>query len=135
MVSKIIAVAILALIAFGIWELFFYYERVKNQKEETQKQAASASVAGEQLEGLPSQLENSLRDAKQQGGAALGNWLKSYGHLVQDPRKAWVELDYCILIFRNSPAEARRIFASVKERTPPSSPVWPRIRQLEKTFE
>ena len=34
-----------------------------------------------------------------------------------------------------STAEAKRVFAAVKERTTPSSPVWPRIKQLVKTYE
>ena len=34
-----------------------------------------------------------------------------------------------------SPAEARRLFAAIKERTGPSSPVWKRIKELEKTYE
>jgi hypothetical protein len=55
--------------------------------------------------------------------------------MVQDPRKAWIELDYCIAVAREDPAEAKRAFASVKNRTPQSSPVWPRIKQLEKTYE
>ena len=31
-------------------------------------------------------------------------------------RRAWIELDYCVLIARSNPAEARKIFAEVKER-------------------
>ena len=62
----------------------------------------------------------------------MKNWLKTHSQSVEDPRKAWIELDYCVAVAREDPAEARRVFATVKERTPPSSPVWPRIKQLEK---
>jgi hypothetical protein len=61
--------------------------------------------------------------------------LKAHGNSVQDPRKAWIQLDYCVLISREDPAEARRIFAEVKGRLQPSSPVWARIKRLEKTYE
>ena len=32
-------------------------------------------------------------------------------------------------------AEARRVFAEVKARTPASSPIFPRIKKLEKAYE
>ena len=84
---------------------------------------------------MPQQLQASLQAAQKQGASALRGWLKSYAKIVQDPRKAWIELDYCVLIAREDPAEAKRIFAGVKERTPATSPVFPRIKQLEKTYE
>jgi hypothetical protein len=65
----------------------------------------------------------------------LKNWLKTYGQSVEDPRKAWIELDYCVAIARQDPAEAKRVFAQVKERISPSSLVWPRMKQLEKAYE
>ena len=46
----------------------------------------------------------------------MRNWLKTYGQSVEDPRKAWIELDYCVAVAREDPAEARRVFAAVKER-------------------
>jgi len=36
---------------------------------------------------------------------------------------------------RTDPNDAKRIFKAVKERTSTNSPVYPRIRQLEKSFE
>ena len=120
---------------YGGWELFLYWEKVKNEEETKQKQDAAAMVIGDQLPGLPYKLEPSLQAARKQGAAGLKNWLKTYGQSVEDPRKAWIELDYCVAVAREDPAEARRVFAAVKERTPPSSPVWPRMKQLEKTYE
>jgi hypothetical protein len=55
--------------------------------------------------------------------------------MIQDPRKAWIELDYCVVLARENPKEARRIFDQVKQRIRPDSPVYPRIKQLEPTFE
>jgi len=80
-------------------------------------------------------MEPSLQAAKSQGAAGLRNWLKTYGPTVKDPRKAWIELDYCVMVARDDPAEARRVFRSVRERTGPTSPVWPRIKQLAPTYE
>ena len=139
MTTKLIAALIIVAVLYGGWELFFYWEKVKNDQEDQQKQAAAAAVVGEQLPGMPPaaqpQYENSLRAAEAQGAAGLKNWLKVYGRNVQDPRKAWIELDYCLLLSREDPADAKRIFAEVKARTPSTSPVWPRIKQLEKTYQ
>jgi hypothetical protein len=133
--SKLIAAVILLAALFGGWELFFYWEKVKNEEQIQKKQAATAIVSGEQLSGLPQQLEPILKAAETQGAAGLRRWLKTYGRSVQDPRKAWIELDYCLLISREDPSEAKRVFAQVKNRTPESSPVWPRIKKLEKAYE
>ena len=133
--TKLIAALIIVAVLWGCWQLFFYWERVKNEEETQKKQVAAAAVVGDNLPGVPPQLDQSLRTAQTKGAETLKAWLKAYGHAIQDPRKAWVELDYCQLISRDDPAEARRIFADVKARTPNTSAVWPRIQQLEKTYE
>ncbi len=133
--TKFIGIFIIVLILFGVYHLVMYYDKVQNEKESEQKQAATRPD-GSSLPGMPTpQLETSLQAAEQQGAAGLGRWLKAYGANVQDPRKAWIELDYCVLIARDNPAEAKRIFAEVKQRTPPSSPLWPRLKELSKTYE
>jgi hypothetical protein len=133
--TKLIAAVIILAALFGGWELFFYWEKVKNEQEVQKKQAAAVVVSGEQLSGLPQQLEPTLKAAEAQGAAGLRRWLKTYNRSVQDPRKAWIELDYCLLISREDPSEAKRIFAQVKNRTPESSPIWPRIKKLENAYE
>ena len=135
MITKLIAAVIIVAVLFGGWNLFLYWEKVRDEKESVRKQAAVAAVAGESLQGLPYGLEQSLRAAQGQGAAGLRNWLKAYGQSVQDPRKAWIELDYCVMVARDDPAEARRVFAAVRARTGPTSPVWPRIKQLAPTYE
>jgi hypothetical protein len=137
--TKLIAALIIVVVLYAGWHLFLYWEQVKNEEENTKKQAAAARVVGDQLPGLPYNLDASLRAAQQaaqtQGAPALRNWLKAFDKQVEDPRKAWIELDYCVLVAKEDPAEARRVFAEVKKRVPPSSPVWPRIKQLEKSYE
>src|SRR5512142_1525665 len=97
--TKVIAALIILLVLWGGWELFFYWERVKNEQETQKKQEAAALVVGENLPGMPylntQALEQSLRKAQSEGAGAMRTWLKNYGNLVQDPRKAWIELDYC----------------------------------------
>jgi len=84
---------------------------------------------------LPANLELSLQAAQKQGAAGLKNWFKLYRPYVSDPRLAALELDYIVLISSSNPQEARQLFAAVKQRTPTNSPVFPRIKQLEKTYQ
>jgi hypothetical protein len=133
--TKIITAVIIIVVLWGGWELFFYWERVKNEEDDQKKQAAAAAIIPEQLGGMPYQMEGSLKTAQSQGAAALAAWLKAYGHAVQDPRKAWIELDYVVMVSRDNPAEARRIFAEVKDRIPATSPIYKRVKELEKTYQ
>lgn len=133
--TKLIAVLILLVVLFCGWQLFFYWEKVKNEEEVQKKQAASTVVTEDQLSGLARQYEPSLKAAEAQGAGGLRTWLKTYGRVVEDPRKAWIQLDYCLLISRDDPSQAKQVFAEVKKRTPETSPVWPRIKKLEKAYE
>ena len=133
--TKVIAAFIIIVVLYGGWHFFLYWEKVRDEKEAKQKQVAAAVVLGDQLPGIPDKLVPSLQAAKNQGASGLRNWLKNYGRLVQDPRKAWIELDYCVLVSREDLPEARRVFAEVKKRTSPSSPVWPWIKELEQAYE
>jgi hypothetical protein len=135
MTKTLIIIAIVVAVALGGWQLFDYWQKISDEKDIQQKNAASAVVNPDNLPGLPPGYDTSLRAAQQQGAAGLGNWLKLYGSAVQDPRKAWLQLDYVLLITRDNPQEAKRIFNEVKDRTPPSSPVWPRIHDLEKSYQ
>jgi hypothetical protein len=133
--TKIITAVFIIAALYGGWHLFLYWEKVRDEKETKEKQAAAAAIVPEQLPGLASALEPTLKAAQNEGAAGLRNWLRTYNRVVHDPRRAWIELDYCVLVAREDPAEARRVFAAVKQRTPPASPVWPRIKQLERTYE
>ena len=133
--TKLIAAFIIIVVLYGGWHLFLYWDRVQREDESKKKQEVAAVVTEDQLSGLPYNLNGSLQAARQHGTSGLKNWLKTYGGMVQDPRKAWIELDYCVLLSREDLPEARRVFAAVKARTSPNSPVWPRVKQLEKTFE
>lgn len=135
MTKTLIIIVVVVAVALGGWQLFEYWEKVQDQKDTDAKAAAAAAVTPESLSGLPYQLNDSLHAAQQQGVDALGNWLKLYGNAVQDPRKAWIQLDYVLLLTRQNPQEAKRVFNEVKDRTLPNSPVWPRIHDMEKSYQ
>jgi hypothetical protein len=133
--TKVIAALIIIVVLWGGWELFLYWDKVQHEEEVKQKQNAAAQVIGDQLPGMSYKLDDSLRAAQKLGATGLRNWLKTHNQSIEDPRKAWIELDYCVAVARQDPAEAKRVFAEVRDRTPPSSPIWPRIRQLGKAYE
>lgn len=99
------------------------------------KEVPVVAVSGDSLAGLPPYLEAGYRAVKDKSPSTLLAWYKANEAQIADPRKAWLELDLCIAIRRDYPAEATEIFARVKQRVPPSSPVWPRVKELEKAFE
>ena len=138
--NKLIAILAIAAICLGFYWL--REEHLKRQKSnpnafnyDNNQTRDPTQLDERRLRGLPLKYEQSLRAARQQGAEGLRKWLTTYGHLVEDPRKAWIQLDYMVLIAAKNPAEARRIFAEVKGRTPQDSPVWPRIEKLSQTFE
>jgi len=132
--TKIITAVIIIAALYGGWHLFLYWEKVKNEEEVQKKENAQAAIAGDSLPGLPYQLEASLQTARQQGAAAMGTWLKNNSASLQDPRKAWIELDYVLLLARENPSEAKRTYQAVRERLKEDSPVWKRVVELERTF-
>src|SRR5437016_3117290 len=133
--TKLIVILIIVAALFGGWQIFLYWEKINREEETAHKQVASAMIDPRSLQGLPQKYQPALEAAEKQGAPGLKNFLKTYNRVVQDPRKAWIELDYCVLIAREDPAEAKRIFAAVKDRTPASSPVYGRVKKLEKTYE
>ena len=134
--TKIITAAIIIIVLWVAYHMWVYWEQVRDHDEKAAQIAASKLVIHEEaLSGMPTQLENSLQGAKKAGLATFRRWLDMYGAAIQDPRKAWIELDYCMLLARENPKEAGRIFSEVKQRTPTNSPVYHRIRELQPTYE
>jgi hypothetical protein len=133
--TKVIILVIVIAVLYGGWELFLYWDKVNHEEENSKKLAAASEVVPEQLQGIPQQLEPVLQNAQKQGASGLRSFLKNYGKSIHDPRKAWIELDYCLAVTREDPAEAKRVFGEVQNRTGPSSPVYPRIKKLEATYK
>ena len=126
-----IVIFIIVGLGFGGWKIWEYWKA----KEAEEARLNNPVVEPGKLSGLPYQLEESLSKAQAGGAKTLKAWLDAYGKSVQDPRLASVQLDYVLLVAREDPAEARRVFADVKKRTPASSPVYPRVKQLEPTYQ
>jgi hypothetical protein len=130
----LIAITLIIGAAFMGWKIYEQWDSVQNKPQQKAAEVAP-QVTGTQLPGLPASLEGTLHSSQQLGVSGLRNFLQQYGKTIRDPRLAWIELDYAVLLMRENPAEAKKVFARVKKRTPISSPVYPRIKQLEKSYE
>jgi hypothetical protein len=140
MTKTLIGIAIIALLAFGGWKVYQLWDKYSTEKDlQEQQEQAAKNFTPQSLPGMPSNWETDYQkaDAAARNGdvAALRDWLKVHGQQVDDPRRAWIELDYMVMISRSDPQEAKAIFDSVKDRTPKESPVYPRVMQLEKTYQ
>jgi hypothetical protein len=133
--TRLIAILIVVVLLWVGWKLLEYWHEVQLERENQWKQKQVQVMTPESLPGMPYELQASLDAAEKEGPEALQNWLKTYNAYLQDPKKAWIELDYCVMIAKANPTQAKNIFKSVKERTPTASPVWPRIQDLEKSYE
>ncbi len=132
--TKLIWALIIAAVAFVGYQIYLQWAAVQEERA-SKKDVPIVAVTGDSLPGMPLPLDASYRAARDKSPAAFRAWFNANEKLLADPRKAWIELDLCVAIRRDTPAEAKDIFARVKERVPPSSPVWPRVKELEKAFE
>lgn len=134
MMTKLIGILIILIVLYGGWKLFEYWETVKANEE---KAKAVETIRPEQLSGLPPPLEASLATAYTQGAVGLSKWLERYRPATQDPRLAWIELDYVVLLTKDNPVQARKLFAQIKNRMKPEwpAPVQKRVQSLAKTYE
>jgi hypothetical protein len=128
----LIALVIIVGLALGAWQLKDYWG---NFKDKQAAPTAQADIPDDQLPGMPPSLQSVLDTARQRGAPGLRDFLDTYGNTVSDPRRAAIELDYAVLLAPSSPGEARRAFAKVKGRLQPDSPVYNRMKQLEKTYD
>lgn len=134
LVSILIALAI----GFVGYKLFEHWEKVKEQRFLEERAAKGPDINPDQLPGLPWQLTDKLRTAEQSGDPAILKRFIDYAKTqpgVHDPRLAWIELDYVVRLSATDPITAKKIFREVKKRTPEDSPIYPRIKALEKTYD
>ena len=136
--NKLIGILLIVGALWGLWTLREMYLDSKRANPGAYGDAAeeeSATFDPRTLKGLHYSLETPLIQATQGGAEGLKKFLNQYRAAIHDPRLAWIQLDYCVLVASKDPAEARAVFAEVKQRTPTNSPVYPRILKLSKVYE
>ena len=132
----LISILIVLVVIFTGYRLIVYWEEVENKKD-LEKKAASAQINPRTLDGLSSRFENSLSEAKSKGAAQFGDWIEQakQASIAKDPRLAWIELDYVLMVVLEDPVKAKKVFLDVQGRTPENSPVYKRVQSMKKTFE
>jgi hypothetical protein len=133
----LISIVIVLAVGIGGYKLWEHWNLVKEQGILERKAAAGADIDPDRLPGLPVQLQPKVREAQQAGPEVFKRFIDSCKRFpdVKDPRLAWMELDYMVMISSTDPVEAKKIFFEVKKRTPTDSPIYPRIKALEKSYE
>lgn len=133
--TKAIWILIILVVGYVGYRLYQQWDQARLEHDGKKKEEAAVAVTGESLPGMPQQFESALRSAKDKGPLAFKSWFTTNEKLLTDPRKAWIELELCVAMSRENPSEAKKIFARVKARVPPSSPVWTKMKELERTME
>lgn len=141
----LITVALLVLVYLGAKSLMTHWGQVNTQQQQAQEErgsgvttepaAAAQPAAAGGLPALPPHLEDTLAAAKRQGAEAVKIWLKANKGAVQDPRLADVELDYAVLVAGKNFGEAQEVIAAVKARITEESPVYEKLKKLEKAYQ
>ncbi len=128
---------LVATVAFGVYRISLIYRSIPTDEQArgNARENATPMVVDESLPSLSPPLEASLASATQAGPQALRQWLNQNGAWVPEPRLSAIQLDYAQMLVRSNPAEARRVYAAVKARTPANSPLASRLKQLSRTFE
>lgn len=138
-IKFLLGILILVGLGYGGYQLWNYWGTFSHSDNNSSSTQASTSAAADvndsSLPGMPPKLEPYLTNARARGAQGLHDFLLTYGRTISDPRLANIQLDYVVLVAHDDTAEARKIFAQVKSRTSPTSPVYPRVKLLEKTYE
>ena len=133
LIGAVIVLAFFSLLRKAL-ETFQQVDKRGGQYEPASPRPATPSATAD-LPGLPATLEAALQTAHRQGADGLRNFLNRYRFSIQDPKLAAIELDYVVLVSLRDPAEAKRVFKAVQARTPTWSPIYARIRSLEKNYQ
>jgi hypothetical protein len=133
--TKFIIGAIVVLgLALGARQFYQYWGKYKGTDTPPAAYIAPPT-SGDNLPGMPSNLEAIYQASRPRGVAGLRDFLTIYGNTISDPRLAWIQLDYVVLVASSDPTDARRVFKLVKTRIQPDSPAYSRVQLLEKTYE
>lgn len=136
--NKLIGVLLIVGACWGAWSVRNYY--LQRQAEDpnmnySREPEKTPGVIPQQLAGMHYTLETQLDQATRGGAPNLKKFLDQYRPVIKDPRLAWIELDYVVMVAGRDPAQARVVFADVKKRTPTNSPIYFRVEKLAKVYQ
>jgi hypothetical protein len=137
---KLLITAVIALgLGLGVWQIYQYWEKTQENQHPARPTptvlAPPPIPSGDELPGLPQKLQSVYDAAQQRGAAGLRDFLATHAKEVSDPRLASIQLDYVLLVTTSDLADARRVFAKVKDRIQPGSPIYSRVQQMATTYQ
>jgi len=135
--SKFIG-ALVAVLAIWIgWMLYEYWTSTKDEQAHPKAPKKVKVLTIQDLGELPQNLEAELATASQEGAPAVKRFLDKYqkSPSLKDPRKAWIQLDYVLMVSMKDPGEARTVFRDVKNRIGPDSIVYERVKKMQANYE
>jgi len=134
--TKAMAVLAIVIVIFGGYKLFQVWHEYDSQKDvKAKEEEAARHFTPQELPGMPNELEKFYATAQSRGAVGIRDFIKAYRARLEDPRLAWIQLDYVVQVAQTDPVEAKKVFAEVKGRVPQNSRVYPRIKELEKTYD
>ena len=135
--KALLSILIVIGVIFAAYKGYEYWEKVSHDEELTEKAQRGTDIRPGELPGMPWQIEQKYRELEAKGAQGMKAFLETYRNApsFKDPRKAWIELDYMVMITGSDPIEAKKIFADVKSRVKTNSVIYPRIRSLAPTYE
>jgi len=130
---------IIAALVYGVYlvgsSMMGKYDEAQRKSGGRPEHSVAPGPVATNLEGMPHQLQASLDTAASQGPGAMKRWLDANRKYCRDPKLGEIELDYAVALMRQNSAQAKAMYKSVKTRTPPNSPLQPRLQRLSRTFE
>src|SRR5687767_7988424 len=105
--SKVIGLLIIAAVGLLGYVLYNYYQTMEEDKKS--KKPVETEINVWELGQMPRGFEESLKQAESLGTKAFGDWVKTHGPHVPEPRRSWIELDYVVMIATEKPAEAKKL--------------------------
>ncbi len=130
--KAIISILIVLGLFYGAKNLLGKYDEITKKGR---GEITAAPVVPMQLQGLPERFEPALAEAQRLGPSAFKAFLEKYRASIQDPRLGDIQLDYVLAVSRSNLQEAKKVFAEVQARTPPSSPLYPRLKRLANSYQ
>ena len=127
--KNLIGLAMIAAVLFGAYKLWEVYDQ-SNTTKKLEGRVDQRQEFGAHLQGMDLRLEQRLREAYGKGALGLAAFLKDYGNTVhlQDPRLAWVELDYAKLLINKDPGQGKKVFQQVQARVPNGSALAAKVK-------
>ena len=130
--KNLIGLLMIGAVVLGVYKLWELYDQQSTTSSLAAKDTRRQEF-GAHLQGLDQRLEQPLREAYSKGLLGLKGFLQDYRstQFLQDPRLAWIEIDYAVMLVNKDAKQARTALLEVRDRLQPNSPAMPHLKEFE----